>query len=59
MEGTCHRYYDNNLHINTTVKSVNVIRGTFELYEKTNVRGQVYSALYPKTLDPKIILAKT
>lgn len=40
MNGTCHVYYDDNLWINTTVRSVNVIRGEFDLFEKTNLRAR-------------------
>jgi len=40
MEGTCYKYYDDNLHLNFTAGSLKVIRGEFELYEKSNFRAK-------------------
>jgi hypothetical protein len=39
MSGNCYRYYDDNMNVNTTIKSVKVISGEFELFDLTNMQG--------------------
>ena len=44
MSGSCDRYYDDNLNITSTILSVQVIKGEFELFDKTNHRFVVFMA---------------
>ena len=39
MTGNCYRYYDDNLNLNTTIRSVKVISGEFELFDKNDQAG--------------------
>ena len=38
MQGSCDRFYDDNLNVNSTILSVKVISGEFELFDQTNHR---------------------
>ena len=44
MSGSCDRYYDDNLNITSTILSVQVMKGEFELFDKTNHRFVVCMA---------------
>ncbi|KAL5266883.1 hypothetical protein ACHWQZ_G004053 [Mnemiopsis leidyi] len=39
MTGNCYRYYDDNMNLNSTIKSAKVISGEFELFDQNNQAG--------------------
>ena len=38
MQGSCDRFYGDNLNVNSTILSVKVVSGEFELFDQTNHR---------------------